>query len=259
MLAAGRAATEGRCIATVKVALETINSFRSAEELSSTEPAKLKRRIWELEEQIDSYRNVMERQADRILELEVALDLKHGEAIKLPISSGLELELKLEQYASAFIELYEAEEDLISEALSYIQQLPATSQAKELAGRLRVKPGQLRNARIRKQIDPFRAYEELRELSTEALRFIWQHPKVAEPLKVEVFRAQILLESLHNGVKSLDTQEVIKSLTMVEGRRIDRKQALRAMRRAARLDPRAKFEQRVRRKAILYLTKEADA
>lgn len=185
--------------------------------------------------------------------------MKNGEEVRLHAFSGLELELKLEQYASAFIDLYESEEDLISEALSYIQQLPATPQVRELAGRLMVKPGQLRNARIRKQIDPFSAYEELRDLSAEALRFIWQHPKAAEPLKVEVFRAQILLESLHNGVKSLDTQEVIKSLTMIESRKIDRKQALRAMRRAAALDPRARFEQRARRKAILYLTKETGA
>jgi len=47
------------------------------------------------------------------------------------------------------------------------------------------------------------------------MRFIWQHPTAAAPLKVEVFRARILLESLHNGVSSLDTQEVIKSLTMM--------------------------------------------
>jgi len=47
------------------------------------------------------------------------------------------------------------------------------------------------------------------------MRFIWQHPTAAAPLKEEVFRARILLESLHNGVSSLDTQEVIKSLTMM--------------------------------------------
>jgi hypothetical protein len=85
----------------------------------------------------------------------------------LPASSSFDLEIKLEQYASTLIVLYEAEEDLISEALGYIQKLPATPQAKELAGRLRVKPGQLRNARIRKQIDPFRAYDELRGLSAQ--------------------------------------------------------------------------------------------
>ena len=124
---------------------------------------------------------------------------------------------------------------------------------------MRVLPGRLRSARIRKQIASFQAYKELRELSAEALRFIWQHPRAAEPLMVEVFRAQILLESLKNGVKSLDTQDVIKSLTMVESRRIDRKQALRAMRRAASLEPRARFEQRARRKAILYLVMEEDA
>jgi hypothetical protein len=46
------------------------------------------------------------------------------------------------------------------------------------------------------------------------MRFIWQHPKAAASLKVEFFRAQILLESLHNGVSRLGTQEVIKSLTI---------------------------------------------
>jgi hypothetical protein len=221
----------------------------------------LKRTIHSLEQQIESNRILIERQADRVRELEGALDLKEGESIKLPLSSGLELELelKVEQYADAFMELYETEEDLASEVSSYFKQLPATPQAKELAGRLRIFPGQLRSARIRKQIDPFQAYRELRELSAEALRFIWRHPRAAEPLKVEVFRAQILLESLKNGVKSLGTQDVIKSLTMVESRRIDRKQALRAMRRAASLEPRARFEQRVRRKAILYLIKEVDA
>jgi hypothetical protein len=90
------------------------------------------------------------------------------------------------------------------------------------------------------------------------MHFIWQHPKAAAPLKVEVFRALILLESLHNGVSSLDTQEVIKSLTMVEGRKIAREQALRAMRQAVKLDPRARLEHKARRKAILHLTKEAD-
>ena len=156
------------------------------------------------------------------------------------------------------MELYETQQALISEALGYLQQLPATPQARELAGRLRTRPGRLRNARIRKQLDPFQAYEELQELSAEAMRFIWQHPKAAAPLKVEVFRALILLESLHNGVGSLDTQEVIKSLTMVEGRKIDRKQALRAMRQAVKLDPSARLEQKARRKAILHLMKEAN-
>jgi len=241
----------------VKLAAVTINSFRSAAELSRAEPAQLKRTIEDLEMQIESYRNVIERQADHIRELEAGLDLEHGEKVGQSIPSS-ELELKLEQYASAFIELYEAQQDLISEALGNLQQLPATPQARELAGRLRAMPSRLRNARIRKQIDPFLAYAELQELSTEAMHFIWQHPKAASPLKVEVFRAQILLESLHNGVSSLGTQEVIKSLTMVEGRKIDRKQALRAMRLAAKLYPRAGLEQKARRKAILHLMKEAD-
>lgn len=237
----------------------TINSFRNAEDLRSTEPGSLKRTIWDLEQQVESYRNLIERQAEHIQELEAALDLKHGDSVELPASSNLELEIKLEQYADAFIELYETEEDLASEVLDYFKQLPATPQTKELAGRLRASPGQLRNARIRKQIDPFQAYKELRELSAQAMRFIWLHPRAAEPMKVEVFRAQILLDSLRNGVKSLDTQDVIKSLTMVEGHKMDRKQALRAMRRAASLDPLARFEQKARRKAILYLIKEADA
>ena len=77
-------------------------------------------------------------------------------------------------------------------------------------------------------------------------------------MKAEVFRALILLESLHNGVSSLDTQEVIKSLTMVEGRKIAREQALRAMRQAVKLDPTARLEHKARRKAILHLMKEAD-
>jgi len=211
-----------------------------------------------LEQQIDSNRNLIELQIDRILELERALDLKSGEA-EPSVSGNLDMEMKLESYSIAFIELYEVEEERVSEALDYIQQLPATPQARELAGRLRVLPGRLRSAKIRKQIAPFQAYRELRELFVEAVRFIWQHPRAARPLKVEVFRAEVLLESLKNGVRSLDTQEVIKSLTMVEGRRIDRKQALRAMRRAASLEPRARFVQREHRKAILYLIKVEDA
>ena len=211
-----------------------------------------------MEQQRESDRNLIEKQIDRILELERALDLNHGEAVP-SVSDDLDMELKLESYITAFIDLYEAEEERISEALEYIQQLPATPQAKELAGRLRVLPGRLRSAKIRKQIAPFRAYRELRELSAEAVRFIWQHPRAAEPLTVEVFRAQVLIESLKNGVKSLDTQEVIKSLTMIESCRIDRKQALRAMRRAASLEVQARFELRARRKAILDLIKAGDA
>jgi hypothetical protein len=46
---------------------------------------------------------------------------------------------------------------------------------------------------------------------------------------------------------------------MVESHRIDRKQALRAMRRAASLEPQARFEQKARRKAILYIIKEVGA
>jgi hypothetical protein len=211
-----------------------------------------------LEQQRESDRNLIEKQIDRILELERSLDLKHGEAVP-SVSDDLDMELKLESYSIAFMELYDAEEERVTEALEYIQQLPATPQAKELAGRLRVLPGRLRSAKIRKQIAPFQAYRVLRELSSEAVRFIWQHPRAARPLKVEVFRSQVLIESLKNGVKSLDTQEVIKSLTMVECRRIDRKQALRAMRRAVSLEPRARLVQRERRKAILYLIKAEDA
>ena len=40
---------------------------------------------------------------------------------------------ELEQYTGAFIELYEAQQDLISEALGNLQQLSATPQAMELA------------------------------------------------------------------------------------------------------------------------------
>jgi len=46
---------------------------------------------------------------------------------------------------------------------------------------------------------------------------------------------------------------------MVESSRIDRKQALRAMRRAASLEPRARLVQKERRKAVLSLIKEDDA
>jgi hypothetical protein len=46
---------------------------------------------------------------------------------------------------------------------------------------------------------------------------------------------------------------------MVESHRIDCKQALRVMRREASLEPQARFEQKARRKAILYIIKEADA
>jgi hypothetical protein len=100
----------------VKLAAVTINSFRSAAELSRAEPAQLKRTIRDLELQIESYRNVIERQADHIRELEAGLGLEHGEKAGQSIPSS-ELELKLEQYADAFIELYEAQQDLISEAL----------------------------------------------------------------------------------------------------------------------------------------------
>ena len=108
----------------VKLAAVTINSFRSAAELSRAEPAQLKRTIRDLEMQIESFRNVIERQADHIRELEAGLGLEHGEKAGQSASSS-ELELKLEQYAGAFIEFYEAQ-DLISEALGYLQQLPAT-------------------------------------------------------------------------------------------------------------------------------------
>jgi len=243
----------------VKLSPGTISTFRSCKDLCSSEPAQLRRTIDDLEQQIESNLNFIERQADHIRELERALDFKEGGPVPVPAAGSLEQEIKLEQYSDAFMDLYETEEEYVSEIHGLFKQLPATPQAKELAGRLRAFPGQLRSARIRKHIDPFQAYRELRELSALALRFIWQHPRAAEPMKVEVFRARILLESLKNGVKSLDTQEVIKSLTMVESRRIDRKQALRAMRRAASLEPRARLVQKERRKAVLYLVKEADA
>ena len=50
----------------VKLAAVTINSFRGAAELSRAEPAQLKRTIRDLELQSESYRNVIERQADHI-------------------------------------------------------------------------------------------------------------------------------------------------------------------------------------------------
>jgi hypothetical protein len=256
--AAGRAAKRRR-IVTVKLAPRNISSFRSAEDLGSTESASLKKTIHSLEQQLDSYRNLAEIQADRIRELEAALDCKHGEQVQRPESSTLDLEIRLEQCDDFLSEICRTEEELVSEALGYFERLPATPQTKELAGRLRYHPRQLRNAMIRKQINPFQAYRELRELSAGALRFIGQHPTDARPMKVEVFRATILLESLNNGVKSLDTQDVIKALTMVESRKIDRKQALRAMKRAALLDKQARLELRERRKAILYLIKEAEA
>jgi hypothetical protein len=53
-----------------------------------------------------------------------SLGLKHGEKIRQSTPS-FELELKLEHYVGAFIELCEGEQDLLSEALGYSQQTPA--------------------------------------------------------------------------------------------------------------------------------------
>jgi len=243
-----------------KLIPESINSFRSGLEISSSEPAALKRTIVELMARISEQEDLIALKSRYIEELEdrnerwtpTSTPTAIDKSSKKLASELHILESKFEGFQDNFSDFYSAERERVKNALSMLSKLPSTPELKELTARLRIRSKEIHSAKLRGQITPFHALEELRQMCDCAFTYLDQNPRPAEPLQKEVFRARLLIEGLERCDTSINTPEACKILSTVEGQRICPKQSLRAMRRAAALNPEVKFELGKKRKARIY-------
>ena len=141
-----------------KLAAHDINSFRTAQELSSSEPAQLKRTIAELEARIMEQDSLIAQQNEGILSLSQELQQKKDElhAIKkmggkpdqglYDIPEGFEhflekerlekankkMEALIDEFEDGFWTLFSEQRQGLDECLKALEQLPSTPETKSL-------------------------------------------------------------------------------------------------------------------------------
>jgi len=225
-----------------KLAEHSINAFRTASERSSSETMALKLEIEELSQRIIEQDTIIAVQAVVIEKLEseaskpkgtiLYSDIDAERLVKDAKSEVSRIEEKLEEFEDRFKSLYANEGMRIDEAIKTLGKLPATPELKELMAALKRRPLEISRARRRNELDPFHAYEELRELGCRAFLYLYEHPRSLEPVKIEEFRARVIADTMEH-CDSLTTPEVAKLLTTIEGKKIFPVQARRAMETAA--------------------------
>ncbi|OPY55521.1 MAG: hypothetical protein A4E48_00048 [Methanosaeta sp. PtaU1.Bin060] len=248
-----------------------INSFRTAQELASSEPAQLKRTIAELEARIQEQDSLIAQQneglqslAQKLQERESQLDdvkggskLDHGlqdipdgfkdhAKIKKLEKANLVMEKLLEEFDEGFWTLFSEQRHGLEDCLKALEQLPATPETKRLYSRVKREWASIESAKKRNIVSPVNALRQLEDLERAVISYIIQRPRLTLTT-AEIFRAEILMEAFVTDpeLKSLSTNDSIRIISAKEEKKIYREQALRAMRRAAGLFPdMAKFEKR---------------
>ena len=243
-----------------KLAAHDINSFRTAQELSSSEPAQLKRTIAELEARImeqDSLiaqqnggiENLAHRLKQRKLEL---IDIKRmhskpGQEFNNALE-GLEkeklekanknMEALIEEFEEGFWTLFSEQRQGLDECLKALEELPVTSETKGLYAHVKKEWRAVEAAKKRGIISPVNALRQLGDLERAVVTFILSRPKLSLTT-VEICRAEVLREAFvtDSKLKSLSTNDSIRTISAKEEKKIYREQALRAMRRAAFMFP----------------------
>ena len=251
-----------------RLAAHDINSFRTAQELSSSEPAQLKRTIAELEARImeqdslialqnEGIENLAHKFKQRTLEL-IEIKKMHSKPGQVP-NNALEdfekeklekanknMEALIEEFEEGFWTLFTEQRQGIEECLKDLEQLPATPETKSLYARIKKEWQAIEAAKKRNIITPVNALRQLADLQRAVVTFILGRPGLSLTT-AEVFRAGILLEAFvtDSKLKSLTTNDSIRTISAKEEKKIYREQALRAMRRAASLSPdKVKFEKK---------------
>lgn len=270
----------------IKLALHNINAFRTAQDLSSSEPAQLKRTIEELEARImeqdgliaqqnEELQNLVGRLEEREHELEeikgAGSRMGTGPATSSSSASILQslekeklekanrnMEALIEDFQEGFWTLFSEQRQGLEECLAALEQLPATAETKSLYSRVKRQWKAIEAAKKRNTITPVNALRQLADLERGVVTFILGRPKLTLTT-VETFRAGVLLEAFETDrrLKSLSTNESMRSISAKEERRIYREQALRAMRRAASLFPdKVRFEKKGRAARLIRAEEE---
>ncbi len=262
-----------------KVAPETICAFRSAADLSSKEPAQLRRTIEELEARIREQDDLLAQKTSYIIELELKLQEREGQLYELetarsdpgkgihPLPNGFELKVKMDRLEKSnkemertldglqdsFWDLYETELDSIRASLKAVEQMPATSESKSLYSRANKEFQGIVSAKKRNAVSPVNALRQLADLERGIIAFIINRPSLTF-IRAEHYRGEVLIEALYRDPKktSLYTSVACQILSEREDKIITPKQALRAMRRAAGYhSDKVKFEMGPRRRGRL--------
>lgn len=243
-----------------QIVVPTINDFRSAQELSSSKPAQLKRTIAELETRIseqdslialqnEGIENLAHKLKQRTLELiEIKkMHSKPGQGLNNALvgfekekleNANKNMEALIEEFEEGFWTLFTEQRQGLDECLKNLEQLPATPETKSLYGRVKKEWKAIEAAKKRNIITPVNALRQLADLQRSVVTFILGRPRLSLTT-AEVFRAEILLEAFvtDRKLKQLTTNDSIRTISAKEEKKIYREQALRAMRRAACMFP----------------------
>ena len=245
---------------------QTIGAFRTAAELTSHEPAQLRRTIEDLEARMNEQDGLIEQQLQYIQELEQKLERSHQThpranapgnfALLAEISDLKERNARLEEaqerLEDGFDSLFQAQRDNLESSLEVLEKLPASDEVRNLYTRTKKQSNAVERARELGKASPLNALRQLADLEKEIIQFITGRPLLTFT-RSDRYRAEVLLAALERDKKPLSTPEAVRLLGEVEGKSVAPMQALRAMRWAANSNPtQAKFELRgARRKAWL--------
>jgi uncharacterized coiled-coil protein SlyX len=247
-----------------KLAAFDINDFRTAQELSSSEPASLKRTIAELEARIMEQDSLIALQNEGFENLAHRLRQREREIIEIKkmrskTDQGLNnsteiftlalekekleranrnMEALIEEFEEGFRSLLSEQRQGLDECLEDLEKLPVTPETKSLYAHVKKEWKAIETAKKRNIITPVNALKQLADLERAVVTFILGRPKLSLTT-AEVFRAEILLYAFKTDrkLKQLTTNDSIRIISTREEKKIHQKQALRAMRRAAFLFP----------------------
>jgi len=252
--------------AAMPLSTQTVQDFRTAAELSSYEPAQLRRTIEEQEARIQAQDDIIEQQLKAIEKLEEKLDRikqinapsAHTDGIQLlaEISDLKERNKRLEdaqnRLEESFENLFQTQMDFLQMALETLEKLSASPEVKSLYARANKQARAIERARDVGQASAINALRQMADLLKEVTLFLINRPLLTF-VRSDSYRGEILLAALNRDQKAISTPEAIRILGENEDKSIDATQALRAMRWAANYHPdRARFQQRgARRKSWL--------
>jgi uncharacterized coiled-coil protein SlyX len=260
-----------------QLAIYDINSFRTAQELSSSEPAQLKRTIAELEARIMEQDSLIAQQNEGILNLSQKLQQRKEEIIAInkarskpdqELNNAIEgfekeklekankkMEALIDQFQDGFWTLFSEQRHGLDECLKALEQLPATPETKSLYAHVKKEWKAIEAAKKRNIITPVNALRQLADLERSVVTFILGRPRLSLTT-VETWRAEVLLEAFvtDRKLKQLTTNDSIRIISAKEEKKIYREQGLRAMRRAASLFPdRVNFEKKGKAARIIRI------
>lgn len=264
-----------------KVAAYDINAFRAAGELSSSESAQLKRTITELEARISEQDDLIALQNAELAELKERerelVETLNARSRSDPgrndcdshsylewerlEKANRKMEALIGEFEEGFWTLLSGQRHGLEDCLKALDSLPATPETKSLYARVKKEWQAIESAKKRNIITPVNALRHLADLERSAVTFILGRPKLTITT-IETFRARVLVEAFETDrrLKSLSTNDSIRTISTREEKVIHRVQALRAMRRAAHMFPdRVDFEKKGKAARLIKAAGETGA